>query len=154
MDLRTERRYMEFTTNLKKMKSGKAYSTFQNGNVVFTLFPSRDNGGNIALQEITDKDGNVRYFKVASLQFRVDGSELSPDVSGLELRLSADGSKYSIFSPGYYSKAKGEYQAYVHFFTKGATAAITEAAQQAWEKVCEDEGVEEVGSYRFERQSQ
>ena len=145
---------MNFTNELKKMKSGKSYATFQNGNIVFTLFPSRDNGGNIALQEVAGKDGNTRYFKVASIQFRVDGSELAPDISGLELRLSADGEKYSIFSPGYYSKAKSEYQAYVHFFSKGATAAIAEAAQKAWEQVCADEGVEEVGSYRFERQAQ
>ena len=74
---------MNFTNELKKMKSGKSYATFQNGNIVFTLFPSRDNGGNIALQEVAGKDGNTRYFKVASIQFRVDGSELAPDISGI-----------------------------------------------------------------------
>lgn len=142
---------MEFTREMKTMKSGKNYATFQNGGIVFTIFPSRDNSGNIALQEVTDKDGNIRYFKVASLQFKVD-CELAADVSGMELRLSPDGQKYSLFSPGYYSKAKSEYVAYVHFFQKGATAAITEAAQQAWEQVCAAEGVEEVGTYRFNSQ--
>lgn len=150
---------MEFTTVVKDMKDGK-YTDTNIGVFTYRMFSERDDKKNISLA-VEHSNENSDVYKVASVQVVIEDKSVGMVMRITDAELQLIDSKtlgkqmYNLKFPGYWNKNKGEYHSYAQILVKGGRQETTDALVKAWEQVCAEEGVEEVGAHqRPQRQTQ
>lgn len=152
---------MEFTTEMKTMKDGaKKYADVKIGSFTYRLFSERDEKDTISLA-VEHGNENSDVYKVASVQVIIEDKSVGMVMRITDTELQLIDSKslgkqiYNLKFPGYWNKVKKEYHSYAQILVKGGRQETTDALVKAWEKICSDEGVEEVGAHqRPQRQTQ